>query len=130
MAASSYRTLLNQALPAARLASTAAGAGLDANYARLLPSAAAVRGLRQVSAPPRELVIVGGVAGGASAAARARRLSEKTHITVFDKGPDVSIGTCGMPYKIGGEIADREDLLVVKPTTLKVCVCVCVCVHV
>eukprot|EP00007_Cunea_sp_BSH-02190019_P003089 CAMPEP_0174236172 /NCGR_PEP_ID=MMETSP0417-20130205/5380_1 /TAXON_ID=242541 /ORGANISM="Mayorella sp, Strain BSH-02190019" /LENGTH=606 /DNA_ID=CAMNT_0015314773 /DNA_START=29 /DNA_END=1846 /DNA_ORIENTATION=- len=118
-AASGYRSLLNQALPAARLATTAAGVGLDANYARLLPSASSVRGLRSATVPPKELVIVGGVAGGASAAARARRLSEHTHITIFDKGPDVSIGTCGMPYKLGGEITSRDDLLVVKPTTLQ-----------
>jgi NADPH-dependent 2,4-dienoyl-CoA reductase/sulfur reductase-like enzyme/rhodanese-related sulfurtransferase len=66
-----------------------------------------------------KLVIVGGVAGGASAAARARRLSEDAEIVLFERGPDVSFANCGLPYYIGGEIADREKLLVVKPALLK-----------
>ena len=66
-----------------------------------------------------KLVIVGGVAGGASAAARARRLSEDAEIVLFERGPDVSFANCGLPYYIGGEIADREKLLVAKPTLLK-----------
>ena len=44
------------------------------------------------------LLIVGGVAGGASAAARARRLSEEAHIVLFERGPDVSFANCGLPY--------------------------------
>jgi NADPH-dependent 2,4-dienoyl-CoA reductase/sulfur reductase-like enzyme/rhodanese-related sulfurtransferase len=59
-----------------------------------------------------KLVIVGGVAGGASAAARARRLSEDSHIIVFERGPDVSFANCGLPYYVGGAIAQREKLLV------------------
>lgn len=59
-----------------------------------------------------KLLIVGGVAGGASAAARARRLSEDAEIIVFERGPDVSFANCGLPYYVGGEIADRNKLLV------------------
>ena len=66
-----------------------------------------------------KLLIVGGVAGGASAAARARRLSENAHIVLIERGPDVSFANCGLPYYIGGEIADREKLLVVTPERLR-----------
>jgi NADPH-dependent 2,4-dienoyl-CoA reductase/sulfur reductase-like enzyme len=60
-----------------------------------------------------KLVIVGGVAGGASAAARARRLSEDAEIVLFERGPDISFANCGLPYYLGGVIADRDRLLVV-----------------
>ena len=66
-----------------------------------------------------KLVIVGGVAGGASAAARARRLSEDAVIVLFERGPDVSFANCGLPYYIGGEIADRKKLLVSTPEMLR-----------
>ncbi len=66
-----------------------------------------------------KLLIVGGVAGGASAAARARRLSEDAHIVLFERGPDVSFANCGLPYYLGGEIAERDKLLVVTPERLK-----------
>lgn len=59
-----------------------------------------------------KIAIVGGVAGGASAAARARRLSESAEIIVFERGHDPSFANCGLPYYIGGEIADRQKLLV------------------
>jgi len=59
-----------------------------------------------------KIAIVGGVAGGASAAARARRLSETAEIIVFERGPDPSFANCGLPYYIGGEISQREELLV------------------
>ncbi len=62
-----------------------------------------------------KLLIVGGVAGGASAAARSRRLSEDAEIIVLERGPDVSFANCGLPYHIGGEIADRDKLLVASP---------------
>ncbi|MGF1582154.1 MAG: FAD-dependent oxidoreductase [Gemmataceae bacterium] len=65
------------------------------------------------------IVIVGGVAGGASAAARARRLSEEAEIIVFERGPDVSFANCGMPYYISEEITPRDKLLVVKPEMLR-----------
>ncbi len=65
------------------------------------------------------IVIVGGVAGGASAAARARRLSEDAEIIVLERGPDVSFANCGLPYHIGGEIQDRSKLAVQTPESLK-----------
>jgi NADPH-dependent 2,4-dienoyl-CoA reductase/sulfur reductase-like enzyme/rhodanese-related sulfurtransferase len=66
-----------------------------------------------------KLIIVGGVAGGASAAARARRLSEDAEIVLFERGPDVSFANCGLPYYLGGEIAARDKLLVVTPERLR-----------
>lgn len=65
------------------------------------------------------IVIIGGVAGGASAAARARRHSESARITVIERGPDVSFANCGLPYHIGGEIADRAELAVQTPESLR-----------
>ncbi|MCF6313004.1 MAG: FAD-dependent oxidoreductase [Verrucomicrobiales bacterium] len=65
------------------------------------------------------VVIVGGVAGGASAAARARRLSESAEITIIERGPDVSFANCGLPYHIGGEIKDRSRLAVQTPESLR-----------
>lgn len=67
---------------------------------------------------PLRFVIVGGVAAGASAAARARRLSESAEITLIERGPDVSFANCGLPYFIGGEIEDRSALAVQTPQTL------------
>ncbi|HMP02831.1 MAG TPA: FAD-dependent oxidoreductase, partial [Gemmatales bacterium] len=66
-----------------------------------------------------KLLIVGGVAGGASAATRARRLSEEAQIILFERGPDVSFANCGLPYYVGGEIAERNKLLVVTPEGLE-----------
>lgn len=66
-----------------------------------------------------KLLIVGGVAGGASAAARARRLSEDAEIIIFERGPDVSFANCGLPYYVGGEIAERKKLLVTTPEMLQ-----------
>ena len=60
----------------------------------------------------KRIVIVGGVAGGASCAARARRLSEAARITMFERGENISFANCGMPYHIGGVIKERERLLV------------------
>ncbi|MGL5020306.1 MAG: FAD-dependent oxidoreductase [Luteolibacter sp.] len=68
---------------------------------------------------PETLLIIGGVAGGASAAARARRHSETTHIILLERGPDVSFANCGLPYHIGGEIPDRADLAVQTPGSLR-----------
>lgn len=67
----------------------------------------------------KTLVIVGGVAGGASAAARARRLSEDAEIIVFERGPHVSFANCGLPYYVGGEIAREGDLLLQTPESLR-----------
>jgi NADPH-dependent 2,4-dienoyl-CoA reductase/sulfur reductase-like enzyme/rhodanese-related sulfurtransferase len=66
-----------------------------------------------------KLLIVGGVAGGASAAARARRLSEDAQIILFERGPDVSFANCGLPYYVGGAIAERDKLLVTTPEQLR-----------
>ncbi len=63
----------------------------------------------------KKVVIVGGVAGGASAAARLRRLDEHAEIVIFEKGPYISFANCGLPYYIGGTIAERERLLVQTP---------------
>ncbi len=60
-------------------------------------------------------VIVGGVAGGATTAARLRRIDEKAEIIMFEKGPHISYANCGLPYYIGGVIKDREKLLVQTP---------------
>ena len=67
----------------------------------------------------RTIVIVGGVAGGATAAAHARRLSEDARIILFERGPHVSFANCGLPYYIGGEIEDKADLLVQTPEGLR-----------
>ena len=58
------------------------------------------------------LLIVGGVAGGATAAARARRLDEKAEIILFERGEHISFANCGLPYYVGGVIAERDNLLV------------------
>ena len=67
----------------------------------------------------KRMVIIGGVAGGASSAARARRLSEDASIVLVERGEHVSFANCGMPYHIGGAIADRQRLLVQTPAGLK-----------
>ena len=68
---------------------------------------------------PMKLLVVGGVAAGASCAARARRLCETAEITVLERGPDVSFANCGLPYHVGGEIPTRDVLAVQTPATLK-----------
>lgn len=60
----------------------------------------------------RRVLIVGGVAGGASCAARLRRLDESVEILMFDRGPYVSFANCGLPYYVGNVIADESRLLV------------------
>ena len=64
-------------------------------------------------------MVVGGVAGGASAAARARRLCEQCEIIVFERGPHVSFANCGLPYFVGGEIKEQDDLLLQTPESLR-----------
>ncbi|MGV3581709.1 MAG: FAD-dependent oxidoreductase [Methylophilus sp.] len=65
-----------------------------------------------------KIVIIGGVAAGMSAAARARRLSEDASIVVLERSAYVSFANCGLPYHIGGEIKDREQLLLQTSETL------------
>ncbi|MBA4275863.1 FAD-dependent oxidoreductase [Flavobacterium sp.] len=66
-----------------------------------------------------KILIIGGVAGGATAAARLRRLSEENEIIIFEKGEHVSFANCGLPYHIGGVIVERSKLLLNTPTSLK-----------
>lgn len=67
----------------------------------------------------KKLIIVGGVAGGASAAARARRLDDTAEILLLERGPHVSFANCGLPYHLGGEIAERSALLLHTPQSLQ-----------
>ena len=64
-------------------------------------------------------VIIGGVAGGASAAARLRRLDEKAEIVMLERGEHISFANCGLPYFIGGEISDRKRLTVQTPQSFR-----------
>ena len=66
-----------------------------------------------------KLVIVGGVAGGATAAARARRVSEDAEIVVFERGEYISFANCGLPYYIGNVIKKRDHLLLATPEEFK-----------
>ena len=63
----------------------------------------------------RKIIIVGGVAGGASAAARLRRLDETAEIIMFERGEYISFANCGLPYYIGGKIKDNSDLMLQTP---------------
>ena len=63
----------------------------------------------------QKILIVGGVAGGASAAARLRRLDENAEIIMFERGEFISFANCGLPYYIGGEIKDKSALLLQTP---------------
>ncbi|HHT49247.1 MAG TPA: FAD-dependent oxidoreductase [Firmicutes bacterium] len=67
----------------------------------------------------KKIVIVGGVAGGASAAARLRRLDENAEIILLEKGDYISYANCGLPYYIGGVIKERKDLFVQTPQRLR-----------
>jgi len=67
----------------------------------------------------KKVLIVGGVAGGASAAARLRRIDEKAEIIMFEKGSYISFANCGLPYYIGGAIKERKNLLVQTAEAMK-----------
>ncbi|HHY39845.1 MAG TPA: FAD-dependent oxidoreductase [Syntrophaceticus sp.] len=67
----------------------------------------------------KKVVIVGGVAGGASAAARLRRLDEEAEIIILERGKYISYANCGLPYYIGNVITDRKKLLVQTPEAMK-----------
>ncbi|EPR12154.1 CoA-disulfide reductase [Ruminiclostridium papyrosolvens] len=66
-----------------------------------------------------KVIIVGGVAGGASAAARLRRLDENAEIILFEKGQHISFANCGLPYYVGEVITQKENLIVVTPEKMK-----------
>ncbi len=61
------------------------------------------------------LVVIGGVAAGLSAAARARRVDPRLDITVLEKGPVISYGACGLPYYVEGRVAESKQLIVYTP---------------
>jgi NADPH-dependent 2,4-dienoyl-CoA reductase/sulfur reductase-like enzyme/rhodanese-related sulfurtransferase len=67
----------------------------------------------------KKILIVGGVAGGATAAARLRRLDETAEIIMFERGDHISFANCGLPYHIGGTIESRDDLLLQTPESFK-----------
>lgn len=67
----------------------------------------------------KKVLVIGGVAGGASAAARLRRLDEEVEIIMFEKGPYISFANCGLPYYIGEVIKDRDKLIVTKEELMK-----------
>ena len=64
-----------------------------------------------------KVVIIGGVAGGATAAARMRRNSEDAEIVLIERGDYISYANCGLPYYLGGVISDRDDLFVQTPAS-------------
>ena len=66
-----------------------------------------------------KVIIVGGVAGGASCAARLRRLDEKAEIIMIERGPYVSYANCGLPYHVGGVIPKEASLLVANEATFR-----------
>ena len=68
----------------------------------------------------KRIVIIGGVAAGASAAAKARRTNKDAEIVMFEQGPYMSFANCGLPYYIGGEIPNRASLFVSDPFTFEV----------
>jgi len=68
---------------------------------------------------PKTIVIVGGVAGGASCAARLRRMDETAEIIILERGPFASFANCGLPYFVGGVIEQEDDLLVAKVPLFK-----------
>ena len=67
----------------------------------------------------KRVLIVGGVAGGASCAARLRRLDEKCEIVMFDRGQFVSFANCGLPYFVGDVIHEEQKLLVASPALFR-----------
>ena len=67
-----------------------------------------------------KLVVVGGVAGGASAAARVRRLDAKAEVVVFERGEHVSFSNCALPYHLGGVVESADDLIMMFPEDFKV----------
>lgn len=67
----------------------------------------------------KKILIIGGVAGGASAAARLRRMDEEAEIIILERGADISFANCGLPYYVGGVIPRRQSLLIQTPQAMK-----------
>jgi NADPH-dependent 2,4-dienoyl-CoA reductase/sulfur reductase-like enzyme len=67
----------------------------------------------------RRVVIVGGVAGGATAAARLRRLDESASVVMFERGPHVSFASCGLPYFVGDVIPAESQLVLMTPARFR-----------
>ncbi len=67
----------------------------------------------------KRILIIGGVAGGASVAARARRIDEKAEIIMFEKGPHVSFSNCALPFHLSGMVENGDDLVLMCPTQFK-----------
>lgn len=72
----------------------------------------------RMETPSRKVVVIGGVAGGMSAATRLRRMDERASIVVFERSGYVSFANCGLPYHVGGIITERDDLLLQTPQSL------------
>ena len=67
-----------------------------------------------------KVIIIGGVAGGATVAARLRRLDEQAEIVILERGSFISYANCGLPYYVGGTIEDREDMELQTPESFHV----------
>lgn len=67
----------------------------------------------------KKVVVVGGVAGGASAAARVRRLDAHAEIVMFERGEHVSFSNCSLPYYLGGDVKNSDALIMMTPETFK-----------
>lgn len=68
---------------------------------------------------PKRILVVGGVAGGASAATRARRLDEASEIIIFERGPHVSFSNCALPFHLSGMVEEEADLVLMQPEDFK-----------
>src|SRR6056297_1614165 len=67
----------------------------------------------------KKILVVGGVAGGASAAARARRIDESAEIIMFERGHNVSFSNCALPFHLSGIVEDSDDLVLMCPEVFK-----------
>src|ERR1022692_3599720 len=98
------------------------GAAREPLHVPLIPASTPARprafDTKKMGRAQMKAVVVGGVAGGMSFAARARRLAEDAEIVVLERDPYVSYANCGLPYHLGGEIGDRDALLLHTPQSL------------
>jgi len=67
----------------------------------------------------REIIVIGGNAAGAAAAAKAKRVNPEANVTIFEASEYISTGTCEIPYVLSGEIKDYKDLLIYDPATFR-----------